>query len=138
MQGMSKLMEHGNDVGEVDQGRSPGGCLGQVGNVVYHWGVPQKPRLADEFGHPGAAVLVVALEVIAVEKCEVLAVGVEDFEDPYIGLVNGNVVALFESNSVELIGRVEDAVLQHVLDFEIGFYLTIIHVLPTLPNLPTV
>src|SRR5260370_5754362 len=138
MQGMSELMEHGDDVGKADQGRFAFGWLGQVGDVVHHRGVSQEPRLADEFRHPGSAILVVALEVIAVEKCEVLAVGVEDFEDPYIGLVNGNVVALFESNSVELIGRVVDAVLQHVVDFEIGFYLSMIDVVASLANLLSV
>src|SRR5260370_3322600 len=138
MQGMSKLREDGNDVGEADQGRFACGWLGQVGNVVYDGGVSKKARLADEFRDAGAAVLVVALEVIAVEKCEVLAVGVEDFEDPYIGLVNGNVVVLCERNSVELIGRVEDAVLQHVVDFEIGFYLSIIDVVASLANLLSV
>ena len=30
----------------------------------------------------------------------------------YIGLVNGNVMALLESDSIELIGRVKDAVLE--------------------------
>src|ERR1700693_97454 len=114
---MSKLMEHGNDVGEADQGGLAGGRLGQVGDVVHDRRGTKKPRLADEFGHPGSAVLVVALEVVAVEKGEVLAIDVEDFKDPYIGLVNGNVVPFFEGDSVELICRVEHPVLENVVEF---------------------
>src|SRR6202521_3926794 len=113
---MSKLMEHGNDVGEADQGRFAGGGLGQVGNVVHDRRGSKKPRLADEFGHPGSAVLVVALEIIAVEKGEVLAVRVEDFKDAYIGVVNGDVVPFLEGDSVEPIGRVEHPVLEHVVE----------------------
>src|SRR2546429_3636186 len=126
MQGMSKLMEHGNDVGEADQGGFAGGGLGQVGNVVHDRGRSKKSRLANEFGHPGSAVLVVTLEVIAVEECEVLAVGVEDFEDPYIGVVNGNVVPFLEGDSVELICGVEHPILEHAVELEIGLHLGIV------------
>src|SRR5258708_5716656 len=132
---MSKLMEHGNDVREADQGRFAGGGLGQVGDVIHDRGGSKKPRLANEFRHPGSAVLVVALEVIAVEKGEVLAIGVEDFEDPYIGLVNGNVVPFLEGDSVELICGVEHSVLEHVVEFEIALHLRIVDVLASLPDL---
>src|SRR6266436_5963594 len=135
---MSKLMEHGNDVGEADQGGFAGGGLGQVGNVVHDRGGSKKPRLANEFRHPGSAVLVVALEVIAVEKGEVLAIGVEDFEDPYIGLVNGNVVPFLEGDSVELICGVEHSVLEHVVEFEIGLHLRIVDVVASLADLLSV
>ena len=42
MQGVSKLVEHGNDVGEADQGRFAGGRLGQVGDVVHDGEVPRR------------------------------------------------------------------------------------------------
>src|SRR6266404_2373100 len=135
---MSKLMEHGNDVREADQGGFAGGGLGQVGNVVHDRGGSQKPRLANEFRHPGSAVLVVALEIIAVEKGEVLAIGVEDFEDPYIGVVNGNVVPFLEGDSVELICGVEHSVLKNVVEFEIGLHLRIVDVVASLANLLSV
>src|SRR6266404_3849997 len=135
---MAKLMEHGNDVCEADQGGFAGGGLGQVGNVVHDRGGSKKPRLANEFRHPGSAVLVVALEVIAVEKGEVLAIGVEDFEDPYIGVVNGNVVPFLEGDSVELICGVEHSVLEHVVEFEIGLHLRIVDVVASLANLLSV
>src|SRR5712691_6023663 len=135
---MSKLMEHGNDVGEADQGGFAGGWLGQVGNVVHDRGSSKKPRLADEFGHPGSAVLVVALEVVAVEKGEVLAVGVEDFKDPYIGVVDRNVVPLFEGDSIELICCVEHSVLENVVEFEIGLHLGIVDVVASLADLLSV
>src|SRR6202521_208933 len=135
---MSKLMEHGDDVGEADQGGFAGGGLGQVGNVVYDRRGSKKPRLANEFGHPGSAILVIALEIIAVEKGEVLAIGVEDFEDPYIGVVNGNVVPFLEGDAVELICRVEHSVLEHVVEFEIGLHLRIVDVVASLADLLSV
>src|SRR6202140_1990013 len=132
---MSKLMEHGNDVGEADQGGFAGGRLRQVGNVVHDRGGSKTPRLADEFGHPGSAVLVVALEVIAIEKGEVLAVGAEGFEGPDIGLINGDVVPFLEGDSVKLICRVEHPVLKNVVEFEIGLHLLVVDVVASLADL---
>jgi len=89
---MSKLMEHGNHIAEADQRRLTRRRLGKVRNVVHHGRSPQQPRLADKVRHPGAAILVVALEVIAVKKREVLAVGVENLKHAHIGLVDRQVV----------------------------------------------
>ena len=84
--------------------------------------------MADEFRHPGSAILIVALEIVAVEKSQVLTIGVENLKHPHIGLVDGKVMPLFEGDAIELIGGVKDAVLQYTVEFEVGLYLRIIDV----------
>src|ERR1700683_3177428 len=105
-------MEHGDYVGEADQRGFARGGLGQIGNVVDEWSRLQQVRLAYELGHPGSAIFVIALEIIAVEQCQVLAVGVEDFEDADIGLVDRNVVRFLKGNSYRLRAGEQDAVLR--------------------------
>src|SRR6202453_3602611 len=125
---MSKLVEHGNDVGEADQGGLAFGWLRQIGDIVDDRGGSEQRRLADEFRHPGSAILIVALEIVAVEKSQVLTIGVENLKHPHIGLVDGKVMPLFEGDAIELIGGVKDAVLQYTVEFEVGLYLRIIDV----------
>ena len=98
----------------------PSRGLGKVGDVVDDGQRAEQSGLRHELAHPRAAVLVVALEVVAVEEGERLAVGVEDLEDADIRLVDGDVVAFFEGESVELVGGVEDSVLKDVIQFEVG------------------
>src|ERR1700694_16364 len=120
---------------EGDQGGFAFDRLGQVSDVVYDRGGPQQAGLADEFGHPGSAVLVVTLEVVTVEDCEMLAVGVEDLEDTHIRLVDRDVVSLFEREPIKLIGSIENTILQHVVEFEVGLYLGIIEIVTSFADL---
>ena len=82
---------------------SPGGGLGEVGHVVNHRQRAQQLGLADQVVHPRAAVLVVALEVVAVPQRQRLAVRVEHLEHAHVRLVHGNVVALLEGDAVKLV-----------------------------------
>ncbi len=75
--------------------------------------------MPDEHIHPRAAVFIVALEVIAVPERQRLPVAVEDLEDSHIGVVDGNIVAFLEREAVELVCGVEDAILQHAIQFEV-------------------
>ena len=109
--------------------------LGEVGDVVDHRQRAQQLRLADEDVHPRAAVLVVALEVVAVPERQRLAVGVEDFEDLHVGVVDGNVCALLEGDAVELVGGVEHAVLEHVVQLEVGLDLRLVQIVLRLAHL---
>ncbi len=113
----------------------PAARLGEVGDVVDDGQRAEQLGLVDEVAHPGAAVLVVALEVVAVEERERLAVGVEDLEDADVGVVDGEVVALFEGDAVELVGGVEDAVLQDVVELEVGLDLDFVEVVLGLADL---
>ena len=114
---------------------SPGAGLGKFATLIDDRLLAQQVRLVDEVRHPGSAVLVVALEVVAVEQREVLAVGVEDLEHAHIRVVDRKVVALFESEAVELVRSVEDAILQHVVELEIGLDLRIVEIVPGFANL---
>ena len=91
--------------------------------------------MADKLRHPGATVFVIAFEVIAEEKGKVPAIGVEDLEDPYIRLINGDVVPLFERESIKLVGGVENTVLQHVIEFKIRLYLSLVEIVSSFANL---
>ena len=135
VQGVAELVEHRGDVVEADQRGLAGGGLRQIGDVVDDGQCAEQLRLIDEVAHPGAAVLVVALEVVAVEERERLAVGVEDFEDAHVGLIDRHVVALLESDAVELVGGVEDAVLQDVVEFEVWLDLGFVEVVLRLADL---
>ena len=49
VQGVPKLVEHGNDIGEGDEGRFAFSRFRQVGDVEHDGRGPAQARLADEF-----------------------------------------------------------------------------------------
>ena len=120
---------------KAEQRRLAGRGLGEVGDVVDDRQRAQQLGLVDEVAHPGAAVLVVALEVVAVEKRQRLAVGVEHFEHAHVRVVDRNVLALLEGDAVELVGGVEHAVLQHVVQLEVGLDLRFVEIVLGLADL---
>ncbi len=91
--------------------------------------------MADQAVHPRATVLVVALEVIAVPERERSAVGIGHFEHAHVRVVDGNVFALFEGDSVKLRGRVENAVLQDVIQLEVWLDLRFVEIVLRLAHL---
>ena len=113
-------MKHRGDVVKADQRRFAGRRLRQVRDVVDDRQGAQQRRLIDELRHPSTAVLVVALEIIAIEQRQRLAIRVGDFENPHIGFVHGNVLAFLEGDAVQLIGRKEHARLEYGIEFEVG------------------
>src|SRR5208282_216643 len=108
VQRMAKLVEHGGHVGKGDERGLARRGLWQIRHVVNHRKGAQKLGLAHEDIHPGATVLVVALEIIAIEKRQRLAVRIRDFEGTNVRLIDRNVLAFLERNSVELMSGVED------------------------------
>ena len=109
--------------------------LGEVGGVGDHRLGPQEFRLANEAVHPGAARLVVALPIIEVGETQRLSIGVESFIDPDIGLIGRDVGPALEGQAIHLVGCVEDAVLQHIPDFQIWLGLLLIEVVFRLAHL---
>ena len=135
VQPVAELVEHGGDVVEAEQcGLARRGLL-EVSYVEDHRQLAQQFRLADQHVHPRSAILVVALEVIAIPQRQRLRISVEDLEDAHVLLVNGNVLALFEGEAVELMRSVEDAVLEHVVQLEIGLDLRLVQVVFRLAHL---
>ena len=128
-------MEHGGDIVEADERGLAGRRLGEVGDVVDDRLGAEELRLLDEIAHPGAALLVVALEVVEIGEAQLRAVLVEHFKDAHIGLIDRNVVAFLEGHAVELVRGVEHAVLEHIVEFEIGFDLVFVEIVFRLANL---
>ena len=68
VEAVSELVEHGGDVVEGDERGLAGGGLGEVGDVVDDGELVEERGLIDEVAHPGAALFVVALEVVEVDE----------------------------------------------------------------------
>ena len=85
MQRVTELVEHRPHVVGGEQRRLARRGLSEVGDVLDHRLRAQQLRLFDKAVHPGAALLVVALEVVAVEERQRTAVGIEYLEDPHAG-----------------------------------------------------
>ena len=115
MERVAELVEHPGDVVERQQRGLAGRRLGHVEVVDHDRLVVEQARLIDERVHPRAALLVVALVVIEQQEADDRAVGVVDVEHAHVGLVHRQVVALGERQAVELVRRVEHAVLQHAV-----------------------
>ena len=94
--------------------------------------------MPDEAVHPGATVLIVALEVVAVKQGHRLAVRVAYFKNADVGLVDGNVRSFFKRDAVELGGGVKHAILKDVVQLEIGLNLRLFQVVLSLAHLVAV
>ena len=135
MQRVSELVEHRRHIIVGQQRRLAGRGLGEVGNVVHHRLVARQRGLIDELIHPGAALLVVPLEVVGVEERQRLTIHIEYLEGPHVGIVDRNVVSLLERQPVQLVGGEKHSVLQHVVQFEVGHDLRFIQIVLRLPHL---
>src|SRR5438046_639823 len=76
--------------------------------------------LIDKAVLPRSAIFVRTLEVISIKKRQRFSVGVKDFKDAHVGLIDGQVFSFLESDAIEFVRREEDAVVKHMLEFEVG------------------
>ena len=90
--------------------------------------MPSNFDWSDKVVHPRAAVLVVALEVVAVPERQRLAVRVEHLVDLYVGRVDGNVGALLEADAVEHVRGVKHAIFKHVVQLKVGLDLRLVQI----------
>ena len=123
VQGMAELMEHGGDFVEAHQGRLAVGRLGDVLVVGDHRLGAGQAVLRHVGIHPGTAALARAGVEVTVEQAQLAAVGLEDLPHAHVRVVDRDVLALLEAQAVELAGRVEHALLEHVVDLEVGLEL---------------
>jgi hypothetical protein len=119
VQRVPELVEQGAHVVDREQRRLPVGGARQVERVEHHRLRAQQPRLRDERVHPRPAALRLTRVEVGDEEPE-LPVLVEDVENPDLGVVAGQVVALAEPHPVEAARGVEDTVVQHALQLEVG------------------
>src|ERR1700681_1616046 len=106
---MSELMEDRGHIIKAQQGGLTRGRLGKVGNIEDHCFGSQQTALIHKAVFPGATALIRSREVVAVIKRQRFAVSIEDFKDAHIGLIDRNVLSLFEGDAVELIRGKENA-----------------------------
>ena len=121
MQRVSEFVQHRADLVECQQRRGILGRFREVENQRdQRAGVlPVARRLAAEFGHPGPAAFRGPREEVHVQYGQEFPVGVVHFVGLYVRVVDRDVGVLFERDSVESAGQVENAGL-HVFEFEIG------------------
>ena len=79
--------------------------------------------------------LVVPLEIVAIEQRQWFTVGVADFKYADIRFIDRDVLAFLEGNAVQLVGRKKDAVFQHVVHLEIRLDLSVIEIVFCLADL---
>src|SRR5215469_8307486 len=128
VQRVSELVEHRAHVAEAEQSRLARSRLGEVGHVVDNRQSTEQLGLVYKNVHPGAAIFVVALEIVAIEERQLFSVCVENIKDAYIWMVDRKVVPLFERDPVKLMGGVEDAVLEHAVEFKIRLNLVFVQI----------
>src|SRR5689334_3872004 len=80
VQRMAELVEHGSNVIPSEQGRLARSGLREIRDVIYDGNGSCKLRGHDERTCPSAALLVIALEVVDIEECERLAIGLAHLE----------------------------------------------------------
>ena len=135
VQRVAELVKHRGHIVKAEQRRLPRRGLLEVGHVVDHRQRAQQLRLAHQRIHPRSAVLVVALEVVAIPQRQRLSIRIENLKHAHVRLLHRNVVPLLEGEPVELVRRIEHAVLEHVVQLEVGLDLRFVQVVLRLAHL---
>mmetsp|Transcript_53120 Transcript_53120/g.124204 ORF Transcript_53120/g.124204 Transcript_53120/m.124204 type:complete len:781 (-) Transcript_53120:457-2799(-) len=126
VQRMAELVEQGADFVPGQQRRLAGRRLGDVEMVGHHRASALVGVLRHVFVHPRTALLARAGIEVGDEDGQLATVGIEDVVGAHIGLVDRQIGAALEAQAVELVGRKEDPLLQHAVEFEIGLDLAFI------------
>ena len=99
---------------------SPSGGRGTLRLTTATGRHAEQVRLVDEGVHPGTAALARPGEPVGQEQGDPAVLVVEDLVDAHVGVVGGQVVPPPEAQAVQLVRRVEDAVLDDALELEPG------------------
>ncbi len=119
---VADFMEHRGHLVEAHQRRLAFDRLGDVHHVDDDRLLVEQLALAAEGGHPGTAALARAREVVGVEQADLGVIGVDHVEHAHVGVIDRKVGALAEAHAVKPVQGVEQAVLKHPVQLEIGFY----------------
>src|SRR6516164_1493481 len=112
---VTKFVKHSPDIVSGKKSRLTRSGRWKIGNVTDNRQRTQQPRLFDKAIHPGTALLVVALEVVAVKERQRAAVRVKDLEYAYARRIHRKIFAFFEGQSIKLVRCVENTVLKHII-----------------------
>jgi len=126
MQRMSEFMECRHDLIPGEQRRFAGRRLGNVQVVRHHRLVAGECRLRDIRIHPRAATLGSARIDVGNEDGQLLPGSIEHVIDADVGLVHRQIGAALEAQAVQLAGREEHSLLQHIVQLEVGLELGLI------------
>src|SRR5581483_7757700 len=132
---MAKFVEHCPDIIGGEESRLARGRHGEISNVTDDRQGSKQLGLAHKAVHPGAALLVITLEVVAVKQRQRLAISIKNFEDAYARRIHRKIFSFFECQSVKLVRSVENTVLQHVIQLEIGLDLLLVEIVFGFANL---
>src|SRR5207245_11236258 len=116
---MTEFVEHSGYIIKAEESGLALHGLGKIKNVIDHRLDAKQFGWIDKLVHPGAAIFIIALEIIAIPKRQRFAVGIEDFEDAHIRVVHRKVVGCLEAEPVKLAGGGARASREHVVEFEI-------------------
>src|SRR5271157_3801229 len=119
VQRVTKFVEHRPHIIRGEEGGLAGSRHGEIGNICDYRSRTKQLRLVDIVGHPGAALLVVAFKIVAVKECQRTAVGIKYLEHAHARCVHRKISAFLEGQSVELVRRVANAILEHIVQLEI-------------------
>ena len=128
MQRVAEFVERGGHFIPGQQRRLAGAGLGNIEVLADHRLRTHQARLAHILVHPRATTLVAACIPVDVNQRQRLAVLVEHFEHAHGRIVDRQFLAFLEGQAVQLVGRVEHAVLQHIVHFQIGLELRLVEV----------
>ena len=125
MQGVTELMEHGSHLVPRQQRRHTIGSLGVVAYIKDNRYLVALTALLLETVHPGSSALRRTAVVVATEQGQRLTILVDDFEGLHIRMIEGNVLALLERQTIDTVGGIEDSIDKHAVDIEVGFHLVV-------------
>ncbi len=128
-------MERGVDVVPGQQRRLAFGRFGHVQVERHHRLGAHQFGLVDVGAHPGAAALGGTRERIDQDQRQLGAVGVEGLVDLDVLVVHRQVGALLEGHAVQFGHRVEDALLEHVVQFQVRLQLVLVEIVLGLAHL---
>ena len=111
MHTVSHFVEHRSRMVKADQRWRALNRLGNVHHIDDHRLLMQQLGLLDKAIHPSATAFVRSLEVIGIEQANLLAVRTDHIENANIGVIDWQVLSLFEANTKQAIHRIENAIL---------------------------
>src|SRR5690625_6617993 len=109
-------MEQRRDVVKADQCRLSRRRFGNVEYIQNHRLLIQHMVLYNERAHPGTSPFRPPFEQIQIEESQLRAILIKHIKGPHIGVIDRQILPLLEGDSVELIHRIEDAVLNDSID----------------------
>src|SRR5437870_4331420 len=132
---MAELVEQRACVVEAQKAGLAAAPLGEVRHIDdQRADVAFELLLVAQRGHPGAAVLGGAREVVAEEQAAVAAFGVADLPGLDVGMPARNVAAALERKPEQLVGGIERG-LDDVVKLEVGLELALVDIALALAQL---